>query len=168
MLLIVNVAIHRALDAEIPNHAQANLDRFMFFGHTWSPLLELATSPILLHGHAVSVDMCYSFAVAEKLGYIAKSVRVQFLQLLEKLGLTLDDPSFTWDLVKEGTTKAIANRDGRLRLPLPKENLGSYVIEQDVQESILEDAYQLHKTDAKIYARGGQGVEAHISVRLHA
>ncbi|KAL8833470.1 MAG: hypothetical protein Q9170_004244 [Blastenia crenularia] len=43
-------AIQSVLDVEIHNSREQILDRVMYFGHTWSPVLELAVHPPLMHG----------------------------------------------------------------------------------------------------------------------
>ena len=67
----------------------------MYFGHTWSPVLELAVSPPLLHGHAISVDMCFSATLANQQGLLPNVQYMRFLNVFSKRGLALDHPAFT-------------------------------------------------------------------------
>ena len=48
------------LQLECPNLHEHDQRRAIAFGHTWSPCYELSRSPPLHHGHAISVDMCFS------------------------------------------------------------------------------------------------------------
>ena len=74
------------LDLEVPNLHELDLDRVIAFGHTWSPVLELAPDPPMLHGHAVCVDMAYSATLAERRGYITAAERERILGLMSRLG----------------------------------------------------------------------------------
>ena len=123
-------AIQPVLEVEIPDSREQCLDRVMYFGHTWSPVLELAVSPQLLHGHAISVDMCFSATLANQQGLSPNVQYVRFLDVFSKLDLALDHPAFTLDLMKKGSHATIATRDGKLRAPVPTGTLGSHAILQ--------------------------------------
>lgn len=137
----------------------------MFFGHTWSPVLELVAVPTLLHGHAVSIDMCYSASVACILGYMSESAKIRFLTICSAIGLALDHHALTIDLVKEATGRAIATRNGSIRLPLPLTKLGTHLIVSDIPFSVLDKALQAHKVSVQSFPRGGIGIEADVSIR---
>ncbi|KAL6811853.1 3-dehydroquinate synthase [Trichoderma camerunense] len=165
--LILKESIRGVLEAEMPNPREQQLDRFMFFGHTWSPVLELVAVPTLLHGHAVSIDMCYSASVACVLGYMSESAKIRFLNICSAVGLALDHPALTIDLVKEATKKAIATRNGSIRLPLPLTKLGTHLILSDVPFSVLGKALQEHKATVRSFPRGGIGMDADVSIRVN-
>lgn len=150
----------------MPNSREKILDRFMFFGHTWSPTLELIAAPILLHGHAVSIDMCYSASVALLLGLISSEARTRFVTTCSQLGLSLDHPAFTIELVKEATIRTITLRDGSLRAPMPTHDLGTYQIVSDISWEILHRAHESHKRFVEAFPREGRGVEADVDARL--
>lgn len=153
---------------EIPNSREESLDRVMYFGHTWSPVLELAASPPLLHGHAISVDMCYSATLANHLGLLPTDQRDRFLRVFSVLGLALDHPAFTLSLLKEATKKTISTRDGKLRAPLPTGTLGTHKILQMVDEVALENAWKMHKNTMAIWPRQGLGLDMDIAIRPDA
>ena len=158
-------AIQCVLDVEIPNAREQSLDRVMYFGHTWSPVLELAISPPLLHGHAISVDMCFSATLAHERGLLPDDQYHRFLRVFSEVGLALDHPAFTLELMKEATGSTIATRDGRLRAPVPSGHLGDHVILQMVDGTVLEKAWEGHKRAAAKWPRKGLGLDMDIAIR---
>ncbi|KAF2638394.1 2-epi-5-epi-valiolone synthase [Massarina eburnea CBS 473.64] len=163
---IIQASIMDVLREEVPNSREANLNRVMFFGHTWSPVLELAPKPVLLHGHAISVDMCYSVSISQVLGSIDQEHANEFLKVFSDLGLALDHPAFTEELMLKATASTIATRDGKLRAPIPTGELGEYEILANVSEEVLKKAWVLHKQRVKDFPRGGLGVDPNTSVRV--
>lgn len=166
--LLLYPAIKSVLEVEVPNSREQSLDRVMYFGHTWSPTLELAVSPPLLHGHAISVDMCFSATLAHHLGLLPFDQYHRFLGVSSRLGLTLDHPVFTLDLMKQATKATTATRDGRLRAPVPTGRLGSHEILQMVDEAVLERVYEEHKRAAEEWPRKGSGLDMDIAIRPQA
>ena len=162
---LLAAAIQSLLDVEVSNSREQSLDRVMYFGHTWSPTLELAVSPPLMHGHAISVDMCFSAALAKQLGLLPSDQYHRFLGIFSALGLAMDHPAFTLDLMKKGTDATIATRDGRLRAPVPTGSLGSHEILQMVDEEKLEIAWKSHKQAMEAWPRKGLGLDMDIAVR---
>lgn len=137
----------------------------MVFGHTWSPVLELAAEPPLMHGHAISVDMCFSVTLAWHLGLLSEEGRCRFLAVFSSLGLALDHPAFTLDLMREATSSSVATRDGHLRAPVPTKTFGTYEILRDVDMETLEAAWALHKHLCMAYPRAGLGVKMTVDNR---
>lgn len=110
----------------------------MYFGHTWSPVLELAVSPPLLHCHAISVDIYFSLALANYLGLLREDQYDRFLGVFSRLGLAMDGLAFKLELINRGTEYIIATSDDRLRAPVPRDNFGTLKILQLVDEMGLE------------------------------
>ena len=164
-LLHLCPAIRSILKVEVPNSREQSLDRVMYFGHTWSPNLELAVSPPLLHGHAIAVDMCFSAILAHQLGLLPYDQYCRFLRVFSGLGLALDHPSFTLELMKEATNATILTRDGRLRAPVPTKKLGSHEILQMIDDEILTKAWEEHKRVVKPWPRQGLGLDMDIAKR---
>ena len=90
------------LDLEVPNLHELDLDRVIAYGHTWSPTLELVPEVPMLHGHAVNIDMALSVTLAERRGYISADERDRILGLMSRLGLAIDSPYLTSELLREG------------------------------------------------------------------
>ena len=153
------------LEVEVPNAREEDLNRVMFFGHTWSPVLELATKPHLLHGHAISVDMCYSITLAQIMGRIDETHGHEFLKVFSDLGLALDHPVFTEELMLKATVSTIGTRDGKLRAPIPTGELGTYEILAEVPEKTLKEAWAAHKLRVKHFPRTGLGIDPDTAVR---
>lgn len=137
----------------------------MFFGHTWSPVLELEASPTLLHGHAISVDMCFSAVLACYLGYLTDEALMEFLELFSRLGLSIDHPAFTLDLMERATSSTIATRDNHLRAPILTAPFGTHVILRDVGIETLSESWRLLKAVAQSFPRAGLGLEATVNIR---
>ena len=165
---IVQQGILSVLEYEIPNSREQTLNRVMYFGHTWSPVLELASKPELLHGHAISVDMAYSATLSYLLNFLPQASHARLLALFSKLGLALDHPAFTLDLLKEATVATTKTRDGKLRAPLPTGDLGTHVILPNVEWKDLAAAWELHKKVVQELPRQGLGVDATIDIRVGA
>ncbi len=155
----VNVgAIRTMLDLEVPNLHELDLDREIAFGHTWSPTLELAPDPPLLHGHAVCVDMAFSTTLAERRGYISGEERERVLSLMSRLGLAIDSPYLTPDLLDEATESIVKTRDGRLRAAVPKP-IGSCFFIDDATPEELRHNLVVHRELCSAYPRAGAGEE---------
>ena len=137
----------------------------MYFGHTWSPVLELAVQPPLMHGHAIAVDMCFSATLARHLGLLSEQAQTRFLEVFSSSCLALDHPAFTLDLLRTATSSTIATRDGHLRAPVPTGDLGTYQILRDVDMETLEAAWATHKKICAAYARKGLGLQMTIDAR---
>ncbi len=137
----------------------------MYFGHTWSPVLELAVSPPLLHGHAISVDMCFSATLAHHLGLLPSTGYDRFLRVFSELGLALDHPAFTLGLMIKATNACISTRDGRLRAPVPTRELGTHDILPMVDERVLEEVWEEHKKAMEGWPRKGLGLDMDIAIR---
>ncbi|WCO66092.1 sedoheptulose 7-phosphate cyclase [Iamia majanohamensis] len=149
-------AIDAMLALEVPNLHELDLDRVIAYGHTWSPTLELASDPHLFHGHAVSVDMALSATVAEQQGLLSTGDRDRVHGLLTSLGLTVDVPELTLDLVTEATTSILQTRDGRLRAAMPHP-IGTCHFVDDLTTDDLGRALATHKDLCRDLPRGGLG-----------
>ena len=102
-------------------------------------------SSSLLHEHAISLNMCFSATLANQQGLLPNDQYMRFLDVFSKLGLALDHPAFTLDLMKKGTSATIATRDGKLRAPVPTGTLGSHAILQTEDDDELEATWASHK-----------------------
>ncbi|MFY0408658.1 sedoheptulose 7-phosphate cyclase [Solicola sp. PLA-1-18] len=161
---VTDDAIHTMLRLEVPNLAELDLDRVIAFGHTWSPTLELTPEVPYFHGHAISVDMAYSTTLAASRGYISEDDRDRVLALFSRLGLTLDSPYLTADLLRDSTASILQTRNGLLRAAAPQP-LGECVFMNDVDDAELESALTLHRELAAALPRGGEGVDAFMRPR---
>jgi 3-dehydroquinate synthetase len=151
-------AIGTMLDLEVPNLHELDLDRAIAYGHTWSPTLELVPETPMLHGHAVSVDMALSATLAAERGYISPADRDRILALMSRLGLAIDSPYLTPELLHEATRSIVQTRDGRLRAAVPRP-IGTCFFVNDLSPAELERAHDVHRTLCAAYPRSGDGVD---------
>lgn len=156
-------AIDTMLELEVPNLHELDLDRVIAYGHTWSPTLELAVDPHFFHGHAISVDMAYSATIAARRGLISATDRDRVLGLLSGLGLSIDSPSFTPELLHQATRSILQTRDGSLRAAVP-DPLGSCRFLNDLTLDELEDVLHEHRGQSRAYPRRGEGEDMYTPV----
>ena len=93
------------LELEAPNLHEIDLDRVIAFGHTWSPTLELRAAAPFFHGHAINIDMALSTTLAEQRGYLSVADRDRVLGVMSGLGLALDSPHLTPELLAAATRR---------------------------------------------------------------
>ena len=150
------------LRLEVPNLQELDLDRVIAFGHTWSPTLELAPEVPFFHGHAINIDMALSTTLAEQRGYISVSERDRVFWLMSRLGLALDSPHLTAELLRTGDRldpadprRSAARRgaapDRHVRLPQRPRRTTSSTSRLDA-----------HRGPVAVYPRGGAGVDMFI------
>jgi len=149
-------SIRTMLELETPNLLELDLDRVIAFGHTWSPTLELTPPVPFFHGHAISIDMAFSTTIAERRGHINVQDRDRVLGLMGRLGLAVDSPYLTAELVRRATDSILQTRDGSLRAAVP-DPIGSCRFLNDLDADELDDLLTAHKVVARRLPRGGTG-----------
>ncbi|BDA70260.1 3-dehydroquinate synthase [Rivularia sp. IAM M-261] len=154
-------AIKTMLELETPNLHEIDLDRVIAYGHTWSPTLELAPRVPLYHGHAVNIDMALSATIAERRGYISVGERDRILDLMSRIGLSLDHPLLEGDLLWYATESITQTRDGKLRAAMPKP-IGTCFFVNDLTREELDAAVVAHKEICAALPRSGAGIDAYI------
>ena len=155
-------AIETMLRLEVPNLHELDLDRAIAYGHTWSPTLELMPEVPMLHGHSVNVDMALSATLAGQRGYITTADRDRILQLMSRVGLALDSPYLTPELLRKATESIIQTRDGLLRAAVPRP-IGTCFFVNDLPADELDEILALHKELARGYPRDGDGEDVFVS-----
>lgn len=154
-------SIETMLRLEVPNLHELDLDRVIAFGHTWSPTLELAPDVPFFHGHAINVDMALSTTLAERRGHIGTADRDRVLWLMSKLGLALDTPHLTPELIASATASILQTRDGSLRAAVPAP-IGECLFLNDVSAEELVETLEHHRRVVQDFPRGGEGVQMFI------
>ena len=149
-------AIATMLELETPNLHELDLDRVIAFGHTWSPTLELAADPPFFHGQAISIDMALSTTLAERRGYISAGERDRIFWLMSRLGLALDHPLLTAELLDKATASIIQTRDGSLRAAVPHP-IGTCTFVDDLDQDELAATLAAHRAQIAHYPLGGTG-----------
>ncbi len=159
---LTHEAIRAMLDLEVPNLHELDLDRVIAYGHTWSPTLELAPERPMLHGHAVNVDMALSATLAEQRGYITVADRDRILGLMSRLGLALDSPYLTAELLRAASESITQTRDGLLRAPVPHP-IGSCWFVNDATHDELARTLSAHRHLCQSLPRSGAGEDVFVS-----
>jgi 3-dehydroquinate synthase len=157
-------AINTMLELEVPNLHELDLDRVIAYGHTWSPTLELTPEIPMFHGHGVNIDMAFSATIAQQCGYISVTDRDRILSLMSKIGLAIDSPYLTPELLWKATKSISRTRDGLVRAAVPNP-IGSCTFLNDLTEADLSRDLAIHKELCASYPRGGDGVDMYISAR---
>ena len=155
-------AIQTMLELEVPNLHELDLDRVIAFGHTWSPTLELAPQVPFFHGHAINIDMALSATIAKERGYLSESDRDRIFWLMSRLGLSLDSPHLTPDLLKQATEAIMQTRDGLLRAAVPRP-IGTCHFINDLTLDEISQALDAHRITCRIYPRNGLGEQTFIT-----
>jgi len=155
---ITHAAIETMLTLEVPNLHELDLDRVIAYGHTWSPTLELAPEQPFFHGHAIAIDMAFSATIAHARGYLSDGDRDRVLGLFSGLGLAIDSPHLTNEVLRSATESILQTRDGLLRAALPRP-IGTCFFDNDLSVEELERLLVVHKEIAAGYPRGGAGVD---------
>ena len=156
-------AIDTMLQLEVPNLHELDLDRVIAYGHTWSPTLELAPEIPMYHGHGVNIDMALSATIACLRGYITTQDRDRILGLMSRIGLALDSPYLTPELLWKATQSITLTRDGLQRAAVPKP-IGTCYFMNDLKKDELERALVTHKEICSTMARDGDGVDMYMTL----
>lgn len=154
-------AIQVMLELEVPNLHELDLDRVIAYGHTWSPTLELTPEPPMLHGHSVNIDMAFTATIAQLRGYISVEDRNRILGLMSRLGLAIDSPYLSPELLWKATEAITRTRDGLQRAAAPRP-IGQCVFMNDLTRSELDKALGVHRAIAQNYPRQGNGEDMYV------
>jgi demethyl-4-deoxygadusol synthase len=155
-------AINTMLSLEVPNLHELDLDRVIAYGHTWSPTLELTPDVPMFHGHGVNIDMAFSATIAQQRGYISIADRDRILGLMSRIGLAIDSPYLTSELLWKATESISRTRDGLVRAAVPMP-IGHCHFMNDLTRLDLERYLATHKEICRNYPRGGEGEDMYLS-----
>jgi demethyl-4-deoxygadusol synthase len=156
-------AINTMLGLEVPNLHELDLDRVIAYGHTWSPTLELTPEIPMFHGHGVNIDMAFSATIAQQRGYLSVSDRDRILRLMSRIGLAIDSPYLTPELLWKATESISRTRDGLLRAAVPHP-IGSCSFINDLTRAELDQILVIHKQICRGYPRNGDGEDMFMSL----
>lgn len=117
-------------------------ERYVDFGHTFSPSLEAALGFDIQHGEAVAIDMALSAVVAKSLGLLAKTGCERILALLQRASLPIHSSALDLALCREGLAEAARHRGGCVNLVVPS-GIGQAVFLKrgaDLDDAVIEHA----------------------------
>ena len=127
------------LDELSGNLWESVLERIVDYGHTFSPTLEMAALPELLHGEAVAIDMSLSLVLAAQRELITAEELSRALGLLDAYGLPTRHPQCEEDLLMKGLADSTSHRDGLQRVPLSR-GIGNAVFVNDLTRVEIRSA----------------------------
>ncbi len=125
-----------------PNLWEANLERCVDYGHTFSPTVEMKALPELLHGEAVCIDMALSSVLSYHRGRMTRHELAHVLSTMQSLDLPIWNSSLEEPGVLDAAlADTVRHRGGQQRIPLPA-GIGDHEFANDVSAS--EVAHALH------------------------
>lgn len=136
---IYDWAIEGMLEELRPNLLEMDLQRSVDYGHTFSPAIEMAARPPLLHGEAVAVDMSISMALSLGRNLVSQEEYSRALQLMVSVGLPVTHELARVEFLWPALLEAASHRDGWQRTPLAR-GIGEVVFVNDITYDELSAA----------------------------
>ncbi len=115
------------------------LERIVDYGHTFSPTLEMAVLPELLHGEAVAIDMALSLVLAAQRDLLDPEELRRALDLLDAYHLPTHHPQCEEGLLMQALAETTSHRDGLQRVPL-SHGIGAAVFVNDLTRAEIRSA----------------------------
>lgn len=143
-IAVLHAATHGMLEELQPNLWEAELERRVDYGHTFSPTVEMLTLPALLHGEAVCIDMALTTVMAYRRGLVTEAERDAVLDVMSRLELPGWHPLCQPDVLTRALEETVRHRDGQQRLPLPV-GIGDVTFVNDVTEDELKAAVAMQR-----------------------
>lgn len=142
---VINLAITDMIEELGPNLWEKRLDRCVDFGHTFSPVIEMANIPNLLHGEAVALDCLLSSCISYTRSYIDMNELKRVFDVAKRLKLkTFHDDFTNMTLLKESLDDATKHRNGNQYVPLPL-TIGNYKIVNDIVDEDIQSGIKIFK-----------------------
>ncbi|WP_412750018.1 sedoheptulose 7-phosphate cyclase [Krasilnikovia sp. M28-CT-15] len=153
----LRAATHGMLEELQPNLWEAQLERCVDYGHTFSPTVEMRALPALLHGEAVCVDMAFTTVIAQRRGLLTEAERDRILAVMAALELPTWHPMLDPVVLAHALQDTIRHRDNQQRLPLPV-GIGGVTFVNDLTEKEMHAAVTVQRDlAAGIRDTGGNG-----------
>ncbi|MET7320319.1 ROK family protein [Streptomyces sp. NPDC005549] len=114
--------VARAADSTMSSLAgnlwEADLERPLDFGHSVSPVIEVATRGGTTHGEAVAIDMALSLEIGRRRGVTAPRLADRVIDLIRRVGLPTHSGSVSAAQLFEHLGETAGHRGGDQRFPL--------------------------------------------------
>ncbi|WP_433607125.1 sedoheptulose 7-phosphate cyclase [Dactylosporangium sp. CA-139114] len=136
---VMHRAIHGMLQELQPNLWEHRLERVVDYGHSFSPTIEMAALPELLHGEAVCVDMALTTVIARNRGLLTGDEAARARSVMDTLGLPCWHRVCAPELLVAALADTVRHRDGRQLMPLPA-GIGDACFVNDVTPAEIERA----------------------------
>ena len=116
---LIGASISAILPELERNLWERDLERAADFGHTFSPVIEMASEGRLLHGEAVALDIALCLELAEGRDHLDETDGDRARRLLANIELPSVDELMSDALIWQGLQATARHRGGRQRVPLP-------------------------------------------------
>jgi len=117
---VMSLAIRGMLEQLQPNlFEDKTYKRLVDLGHTFSPVIEAASTFSIHHGEAVAIDIALSATISAELDLISEADFRRILSIIGCVGLPIFSSVVTLDLCLEALNEASRHRGGSLNLVLP-------------------------------------------------
>ena len=114
------LATRRMLEELEPNlFEDKTYKRLVDLGHTFSPVIEAASSFSIHHGEAVAIDIALSASISAELKLMSEAEFRRIVSIIASIGLPIFSNVVTLDLCVEALNEASRHRGGFLNLVLP-------------------------------------------------
>jgi 3-dehydroquinate synthetase len=137
---IIELSVQIMLEELGPNLWEYELERCVDYGHTFSKILEMSATPLIMHGEAVNVDGFFCVILAHRRGWIKTALRDRVLAAMRDMRLLTWHSACTLELMSKGVKDGIEHRHGKLRMPLVKNKIGEYGFVQECSREELSGA----------------------------
>jgi 2-epi-5-epi-valiolone synthase len=145
---VINRSVKGMKDELEDNLWEKNLERYVDFGHSFSPIPEMRSLiddnvETLTHGEAVTLDVIFSSVISYLRGMLSKKDVIDIYTTTRSLGLPTYHPYFEKPyLLLEALNDTIKHRNGDQNLPIPK-NIGDSVFINDLSYDEIKKSSQL-------------------------
>ena len=154
---ILGLSLKSYVESEYDNLHEVHSLRDHAFGHGLSANFELKSG--MLHGHAISVEMCLTTFISYKLGWLSEIEMYRIFKLFSTYELSLWHDILTdKDCMIEGYEKILQKRGGNLAIPVPI-GIGKCGYINDLSKKQLLNYIDEYKTVVTKYPRNGKGKE---------
>jgi 3-dehydroquinate synthase len=152
---VVWLSIGAMLEQLEPNlYEDKSLERFVDFGHTFSPAFETLSAYSVGHGQAVALDISLCVVMSWRAGTLSTADRDRILTLLGRAGLATFSPLVSLDVCLLGIEEAMRHRGGSVNLVVPT-GVGNAIFVSDVRfiEAMVRDSIRWLARNADVEAR---------------
>ncbi|WP_301123075.1 sedoheptulose 7-phosphate cyclase [Mycolicibacterium fortuitum] len=119
---------------------ERDLQRIVDYGHIFSPPIEMAVVPELLHGEAVAIDCLFTAIIAEQRGRICARDVERIHAVMTQVGLPTLHPMFLdVEVHRQALVESRLHRGGALNLPI-LDGIGSCGFTQELGDKELATA----------------------------
>jgi 2-epi-5-epi-valiolone synthase len=142
---VISLAVKGMKDELQENLWEKNLERYVDFGHSFSPIPEMRslvdnTEEALTHGQAVTLDVIYSCVISNLRGHLSSTDVLSVIKTARAMGLPtthnyFQDPN----ILLEALNDTVRHRNGDQNLPIPI-SIGHSIFINDLTFQNIKDA----------------------------